>query len=178
MTNNNVIETKVPFLRKITPFDKDGEAGKIVFVWGDGITTELDMNEVSEQNKIRSQYHGLSQRLGDSVAGCSKDSAYGYARETMGEIINLLKTADWTKPAKGGSGKIETPIMIDDLIDVIAKLKKQPREKVETVVRTADRTTRDQWRNAPAVSAELATLIAKRAKESAKESGDFDFPLE
>lgn len=178
MTNNTVTEAKVPFLRKITPFDKDGKAGKILFVWGDGITTELDLNEVSEQNKIRSQYHGLSQRLGDSVAGCSKDSAYGYARDTMAEIIAVLKTPEWTKPAKGGSGKIETPLMIDDLIDVIAKLKKQPREKVETVVRAADRDTRDAWRKAPAVSAELATLLAKRAKESAKENGDFDFPLE
>lgn len=178
MTKETVETTKAHFLRKITPFDKDGQAGKIIFLWGDGITTELELNDVSEQNKIRAQFHGLSQRLGDSVAGCGKDSAYGYARETMAEIIALLKTADWTKPSKGGAGKIETPLMIDDLIDVITKLKKQPREKVEAVVRTADRDTRDAWRKAPAVSAELASILAKRAKETAKDSSDFDFPLE
>lgn len=175
----NTIETKTPFLKKITPFDKEGQPGKIIFAWGDGIKTELHIDDVSEQNKIRAQYHGLSQRLGDSVAGCSKDHAYGYARETLDGIMAILKTPDWTKPAAGGGGKIETSLSVDDLIAAIAKIKKQPVEKIDPVVRAATREQRDTWRKNSEVNAVLLDIAAKRAKETAKETpADFDFPLE
>ena len=175
----NAIEqtpVKVSFLRKITPFDKDGKAGKILFVWGDGITTELRIDDISEQNKIRAQYHGLSQRLGDAVAGCSKDSAYAYAREQQLEIIKVLATENWAKPSTAGMAKTESELAISDLVEAVAKIKGKKVESIDPVVRTATREQRDIWRKNPTVAAEIAAHIAKRAKEMAKESEEFDFP--
>lgn len=174
----NEIETKAPFLKKITPFDKNGQPGKIIFAWGDGIVTELRIDDISEQNKIRAMYHGLSQRLGDAVAGCSKDLAYEYARAQQMEIAGILKTENWTKPSTAGMPKAETEESILDLVESIAKIKKQPVEKIDPVVRNTTREQRDIWRKNATVGAEIATRIAKRAKESAKDSEDFDFPLE
>lgn len=174
--NKEMAEEKIPFLRKITPFDKTGIPGKIRYLWGDGIETQLNIESVSEQNKTRAMYHGISQRTGDAVAGCSKSGAYDYARELMQHVFDLLQSPDWSKPGTGGKG--ETPQSIEDLIAAIAKLKKQPPEKVANVVRNASREERDVWRKHPAVAAELEEIAYKRAKDAAKGAEGFDFPID
>jgi hypothetical protein len=171
----NENEIKVPFLKKITPYDKGGIPGELQLVLGNGKVFHIYLDEISEQNKTRAMWHGLSQRFGDSVAGCSKDNAFGHAFKTFEELFATMRTADWTKPGTGG--KIETLESINDLIESIAKIKKQPVEKIATVVNGATREQRDTWRKNAEVNAELQSIMAKRAKAALKDAPDFDFPI-
>ena len=173
MTNEN--EIKAPFLKKITPYDKGGIPGILRLVWGNGVETQIEYNRISDQNKVRSSWHGLSQKFGDCVAGCSKDHAYDHAIKTVEEQYTVMQSPDWTKPGTGG--KVESLESINDLIESIAKIKKQPVEKIATVVNGATREQRDTWRKNAEVNAELQTIIAKRAKAALKDAPDFDFPL-
>ena len=164
---------KKAFLKKITPYDTEGQPGKLLLVWGDGITTEVELEKISEPNRTRAVWHGLSQRFGDSVAGCSKDHAYDYARKQVDEIYNQLQTQDWNRGGKGG-GEGEQSIL--DLIDAIARLKKKPVEAISPVVRNADKDQRNVWRKHPAINTILLEIAQKRQKELAKNSDEFEFP--
>ena len=164
---------KKAFLKKITPYDAGGIPGKLLLVWGDGITTEIELEKISEPNQTHAMWHGLSQRFGDSVAGCSKDRAFEYARSQIDEIYNQLQTSEWNRGGKGG-GEGEQAIL--DLIDAIARLKKKPAETISPVVRGADKDQRNIWRKHPAISAILLEIAQKRQKEIAKNSEEFEFP--
>jgi hypothetical protein len=173
MANENTI--KAPFLKKITPYDKDGIPGVLRLVWGNGIETQIEYNRISEQNKVRSSWHGLSQKFGDCVAGCSKDNAYEHAIKTVEEQYTVMQSTDWTKPGTGG--KVESLESINDLIESIAKIKKASVEKIAVVVNGATREQRDMWRKHPDINAEIQSIIAKRAKAAVKDAPDFDFPI-
>ncbi len=171
----NEIGTKAPFLKKITPYDKGGLPGILRLVWGNGTETQIEYNRISEQNKVRSAWHGLSQKFGDCVAGCSKDNAYAHAIKMVEEQYAVMQSTDWTKPSTGG--KVESLESITDLIESIAKIKKQSADKIAVVVNGATREQRDTWRKNPEVNAEIQSIMAKRAKAAVKDSPDFDFPI-
>lgn len=174
-------ETKKPetvrFLRKLTPYDTDGQAGKILLAFGNGKTIEIEIERISEPNRTHAIYHGLSQRFGDAIAGCSKDSAYDYAEGIIHDLYAQLQTADWSKPAQGGKAKAEAPI--SDLVEAIAKIKKLDPDAIRATIEAASRETRDTWRQNARIAAELAAIVARRLKEAAKtdEAEDFDFPM-
>lgn len=168
------METKKPFLKKITPYDKDGQPGKLILVFGNDTTIEIEKDKISEPNQTRAFWHGLSQRLGDSVAGCSKDHAYDYAAKTINELYAVLQSNEWNKSHAGGKG--ETEQSISDLIEAIAKTKSKKFEQVESIVRNATREKRDEWRKHPAISLAIGEIVLKRAKLAAKESVELDFP--
>lgn len=166
---------KTFFLKKITPYDKDGKPGVLQLVWGDGKMTEIELNQISEQNKTRATWHGLSQRFGDAVAGCSKDNAFEYARKQITELYEVLQSPEWTKGHAGGKGETEQSIL--DLISAIATLKKKKPNVIEPTVRGVDKTKRDEWRKHPAIITLLGEIALERAREAAKESAEFDFPI-
>ena len=168
-------EIKPPFLKKITPYDKGGIPGELQLVLGNGTTFHVYIDQLSEQNKTRAMWHGLSQRFGDAVAGCSKDSAFGHARKTFEELYAIMGSTDWTKPGTGG--KFETLESINDLIESITKIKKATVEKIAPVVNGATREQRDVWRKHPDINAEIQSIIAKRAKAAVKDAPEFEFPI-
>lgn len=168
------METKKPFLRKITPYDKDGQPGKLLLVFGNDTTIEIEKDKISEPNQTRAFWHGLSQRLGDSVAGCSKDLAYDYAAKTINELYLILQSTEWNKRHEGGKGETEQSIL--DLIDAIAKMKKKDSSLIEPTVRNATREKRDEWRKHPEIVVALGEIALKRMKQAAKESESLDFP--
>lgn len=174
----NDAAAKVPFLKKITPYDKGGEAGKLKCVLGNGVVVEAVLDQISGENRVRAMWHGLSQKLGDSVSGLSKDKLFDLAEKDLRAIVAQLATADWDRKAVGGGKKVDGEIEINDLATVIAKLKKADFAAVLDVVQNAGQEQRDVWRKNAAIKAELADMIAKRAKAAAKESGgDFEFPI-
>lgn len=168
-------DKKTPFLRKITPYDKEGQAGQIRFVLSNGSELVVKIDEISEPNRTHAAYHGISQRIGDSAAGCSKDSAFDYALECMTAVYDQLKTPDWSRPAQTGK-KPETETELTDLIAVIAKLKKLPEESVSGIVRESPREKRDEWRKNRTIALELAAIALKRLKAAPESGSDFDFP--
>lgn len=165
---------KTAFLKKITPYDNGGIPGKLLLVWGDGITTEIELEKISEPNRTHATWHGLSQRFGDSVAGCSKDRAFEYARTQIDEIYNQLQSPEWNRGGKGGRGESEQSIL--DLIVAVARIKNKKESKVDPVIRGATKEDREKWRKHPAISAILLELAQKRAEAMAANSDNFDFP--
>lgn len=175
----NADDKKIPFLRKITPYDKDGKAGTMQLVLGNGTTIELALDQVSQPNQVRAMWHGLSQRLGDCVAGLSKDKLFDLAEKDLRAIIAVLATDDWDRKGTGAGKKVDSTEIMHDLATAIAKLKKAVFDGVFEVVRNAEQSQRDIWKKNPQIDAIMKDLAAKRAKESLKENGietDFDFP--
>lgn len=177
MTNETT--TKIPFLRKITPYDKDGKAGTLQLVLGNGSTIELPLDQVSQSNQVRAIWHGLSQRLGDSVAGLSKDKLFDLAEKDIRAIIAVLATDEWDRKVSAKGPRVDSADTMHDLATAIAKLKKAVFDGVFEVVRNAEQSQRDVWKKNPQIDAIMKDLAAKRAKEGLKEKGvetDFDFP--
>ena len=87
----------------------------------------------------------------------------------------VLSSPEWSKGHAGG--KVETEQSIEDLISAIATLKKKKPSVIEPTVRGADKAKRDEWRKHPSIVTLLGEIALKRAREAAKESTEFDFPI-
>jgi hypothetical protein len=149
------------FLAKVTPFDADGEAGVIRFVLGNGQEVVAVLKDMPEDIVQRLVVHGLSQKVGDSVAGLSKDRRFGDAYATMQDVVAMLVAGNWNAGREGGSS---------DLVEALAKLKKLPLEDVRVAVKRMDEETLKRVLANPAVKAEIAKIKAKRASDAAKVS--------
>lgn len=170
---------KVPFLRKITGYSNDAraEAGVIRFVLGDerGTTVTLDVTRLSDDIKERAMIHGLSQKIGDMVAGLSKDKLYTIAQTTLEDGVIQLYNGEWNAGREGNGGQA-----MQDLIDAIAKIQKADREKVAEVIANATPEKIAEWKKHKLVSAEMKDIAAKRAKAQLKAAGgadQLDFPM-
>lgn len=169
-TENN---TQAPFLKKLTPFDKGGKPGKLIFILGNGHEVELDYASVREENKVHATYHGLSQKIGDALAGLSKNREYGVAADVLAEKIDQMYNGDWIAARQGG----ESVNSVADLIYAIAKVKKLKEVDVAKVVEAASTEERKTWRKHPAIDALIQERKLQRAKERAKAENDLDFPM-
>lgn len=174
---NSTTETKIPFLRKITPYDKEGKPGQLQLILGNGTVIVCALDQISPANQTRAMWHGLSQKLGDAVSGLSKDKLYDLAEKDIRAVVAQLATEDWDRKAIGGK-RIDGHEVMHDLATVIAKLKKAVFDGVFEVVKNATQEQRDEWRKNPNVKAELADMLAKRAKAAAQgDGGELDFPM-
>ncbi len=163
-------EQKVPFLKKVTPYDKGGEAGVIKFILGNGSQVDVKLADVSEENKQRAMIHGISQRLGDACANLSKDKEYGKAYDELAALADQLATKDWTRERENGTGGQSK----EDLIAALVKLKKQPEDVIRAVVDAADDAKKKAWMSNKAIAAEILDIKAKRAKKEAKGNETID----
>lgn len=149
------------FLAKVTPFDADGKEGQVSFVLGNGQTVTAVLKDLPEDIVARLVVHGLSQKVGDSVAGLSKDRRFGDAYATMQDVVAMLVQGNWNAGREGGSS---------DLVEALAKLKKLDVESVRVAVKRMDEETLKRVLANPAVKAEIAKIKAKRAQDNAKAS--------
>lgn len=157
MSKDNLMDTK--FLRKITPFDADGEAGKVRFVLGNGQAVVIDVAQVPENIRERAMFHGFSQKIGDSVSGMAKDRKFGDAFAALQDNVAMLVNGQWNAGREGGSS---------DLVEALAKLKGLDLEDVRVAVKRMDEETLKRTLSHPAVKAEIARMRAERAKVAAK----------
>lgn len=179
---NNVVSSEATvnevdfFLKKVTPFDKGGEFGKMVFLLGNGLKLVCDITELPVEIKERLMYHGLSQKIGDSSSGFSKGKDFTGALNAMEEVAAHLRQGEWTKGAK------ERGINLSDMAEVIAKLKKF---KPEDVLKSLQEMTEDKVKEMakhPAIAAGLNDLRHARRQEALKEAAkgtklDFELKL-
>lgn len=159
-------EKKIPFLTKTI-----NEKGGILFQLGNGLEVEVTREDVSDENWTRAALHGISQRLGDACANLSKDKEYGKAFSALTELKGQLGQKEWSKAREGGSGNRQ---LKEDLIEALAKLKKQDLEIVRQVVEVASPETLKKWTGNKQVAAEIAEIKAKRLKKEAKGNQTID----
>lgn len=161
-------EKNIPFLKKITPYDKGGTPEAIKFVLGNGQEVVVYSREVSPENLEHAAIHGISQRLGDSCSAFSKDKDYASAFAALQGLKNQLATKDWNVAREGGAGRQAT----EDLIEALTKLKGQDEEVVRAAVEKASPETLKKWSGNTKVAAEIAVIKQKRATAAKKASND------
>lgn len=167
-------EGNVPFLKKITPYDKNGIPGALILQLGNGMKLSIHKNEVSPENTERCFWHGLSQKSGDAVSGFSKLKEYDKAEAAIREQFDLMRSTNWTISHAGGK-RAETETSINDLIRAIVELKNLPENAVQEKVLNATREERDSWRKAPIVAKKLLEYELER-RNAVVDSEEFDFP--
>lgn len=165
----NTANAEAKFLVKVTPFDEGGEPKVVRFVLGNGQEVAADLRKIPVDIQDRLMIHGLSQKVGDSTAGCSKDKAYGAAFESMTGVIEGLYAGKWNSGREGGG--------TSDLVIALARLKKLDVETVAQAVRQADEATVKAWMKNPKVDAEIKAIRLQRAKEAAKGSSVDDIEI-
>lgn len=167
---NDIVKT--PFLRKVTPFDKNGKADQISFKLGNDQTVVVKRKDISDENFIRAAWHGISQRLGDSCAGLSKDNSFGVAYNVLSDLKEQLGKPEWSSGRSDFGG-------ISDLITAIANIKKKPVETVQAAIDKATDEQKKAFMKNPAIKAEIADIRARRAKQAAEaDTTDIDIDLD
>lgn len=162
------------FLKKVTPFDKDGEPGKVLFKLGNGRKVVCDVSQLSDKMKERLMYHGISQKIGDASSGFTKLKNFQGAFDAMDEVLTGLYHDEWLKGAK------ERGVNLTDLAEVIAKLKKYKPEDVLTALEGMTTEELKAMAKKPQVAAGLTDLQAARRKAKLLEQAKnekFEFEL-
>ena len=157
------------FLSKILPFDINGKEGVVTCVLGNGLKVEVDTEVLPADIRKRLMYHGLSQKLGDSAAGFSKDRDFSGAFAAIQQTADNLIAGVWTSRASSG---------ISDLVAAIADIR---GVSVETAQAAVDKMTEDQVaaiRKHPAVKEAIARIQAERLKQAAKAAEGLDELME
>lgn len=150
------------FLKKVTPWDKDGVPGFMYFKLGNGQTLKVDVAKIPEDMKQRLMYHGLSQKVGDMSSGFSKGKDFLGAFEAMSGTVAHLEQNEWTKGAK------ERGVNLQDMADVIAKLKKfKPEDVLKSLQGMTEEAIKEMAKH-PAITAGLNDLRHARRQEALK----------
>ena len=147
-----------------------GEAGK-----SEPIGVRFDMEDgkpaidcmyaqLTEENKLYSRVHGISQKVGDSAANAKKQpNPKEWARSQIEATVQQLYTGPWSE-AGGGGGTSDLAQAIKnvspelDLADIIATLNEGDDD--------AQAATRKVYMDQPKVK--LALMKIKRAREDQK----------
>ena len=153
------------FLGKLTPEDQGGKARAVVFTLGNGQSMTAGLDGLSAEIVERLAVHGLSQKIGDSASGFSKDRDFLGAFGAMQAVWENLQAGVWAGRAGGGTS---------DLVAAIAKLKGVSLEEAQAAVDKADDEQVKELRKHPAIKEAIAKIQAQRAKEAAKAAGSLD----
>lgn len=133
------------------------------FVFGNGTTVSLDVNELSADQQFNLMMHGLMQKCGDSYASAKGDFALGVA--SVQKVCDQLLNDQWVASrASGGEGKPRS----SELALALANIKKLDIAAVTAAVDAATDEQRKAWRKHPAIAAEIARMRAEKAAARAK----------
>lgn len=166
-------EKNVPFLKKVTPYDKDGVANQISFILGNGQVVTVVRDQISAENAEHAMWHGVSQKLGDSCASFSKESKFGDAFAELTELATQLGQKEWNK-TRDGKGGVEAKQNYEDLIEALAKLKKMSPDEIRVAVDRAPVEKLKGWMANLTVKAEMAEIKSKRLKAAIKGNKTID----
>ena len=153
-------ENSTKFLSKSISVADDQKTGTVKFELGNGKHIQVKLSDMPAAIVTQLALHGLSQKIGDSAAGFSKDKDYAGALEAMTRVANNLVEGKFNGDREGNSR--------EDLIAAIAKIKKVD---VEVARRTIDKATKEQietLQKHPAIKAEIAKIKADRLAKAAE----------
>jgi hypothetical protein len=147
------------------------ETGTITFEVGEE-TRVFDPAQCSDQMRLQAEFHGFSQKIGDSYAGASKateDSEMTQEEYILAQIdtaIAQLYAGDWSIRTGAGAGP-----RITDLVRALCELyPDQAEADVAETVSNMDADQKKQTRAHPAVATILDRLRAERAAAKAAAS--------
>lgn len=164
---------KTTEVKAVRFLSKEVLSNGVVFKLGNGQTLQAALSDFNATIQKDLALHGLSQKVGDSAAGCAKDKAYGAALAAMTAVHDSLKAGKWGAEREGTGGQL-----MEDLIQAIATLKKMDAEAVGAAVRAADEATVKAWLKNAKIASAILELKAKRAKLAAREAEeDFEFTV-
>lgn len=163
------MEEKVKFL------EVKVNAGRILFVLGNGQKLSFDPGAANEEIRKQAQFHGFNQKIRDAAAGYSKEKDFAGAAAEMQAVIDGLYRGEWNR--KGGAG---TSVMLEDLAKAIARFKNADFAKALAAVEKATPEQRAEWLKNKTVKAYADQARADRLVEAAKGAegaGDLEIEL-
>lgn len=145
-------------------------------------TIEFPKAELGSEVLECAMGHGLSQKLGDELAGIeakrTKAAENGEAFETAAEFASYLltnmwdnlKSGVWVEEGEGGGAAGNVTLLFEAILAAFEKAGKPISEDKHPTLRKhlEDKTYRDDARSNPHVKAELSRIVAERAAERAK----------
>jgi len=128
----------------------------------DGVELRVDLNELSQEIVLRLAKHGLSQKIGDSYAGCGEGEASGKATA----VADDLKANNWsTRVAAAGPKSTQ-------LAEALASVTGKPLEEAAALIETMEDEQKKSLRAHKGIKAELAAIKARKTAEAAKKAAE------
>jgi len=159
----NEAEVEKPFfLKKVV--HKDG----IDFRLGNGAKVVFEVAKVAPEILQQAALHGFSQKIGDSIAGLSKELRFKEAEAVMAEVVASLYAGTWNAKRESEPS---------DLCEALAILKKLNVEDVREAVSKASKEQVKAWAANPAVKAQVLKIKEARATKAAKGASLDDIDL-
>lgn len=155
--------TKIPFLRKIRPEQMGGIENTVIFRLQSGLEVQCDASKLPENAKNWLLLHGISQKVGDAVAGI-KDEKTAFAR--MQSVVDNLEAGNLTAQAGSGHNDLVLALMsiynkpASELDEFAAKIALMDEEKIKEISKHQK------------VKAKILEIRAERAKKSLGEDLD------
>ena len=137
----------------------DLEKGTLTFSFSDKTSQVIDLNKMPDGMKKQAQFHGFSQKIGDTAASVDNLAEY---KEAITEEVTKLMAGLWKSPSKGVGGLLGQAI-----INVHEKAEK-PYDiaKIKAAVSTAE--GRKAIKANPVYLAEFQRLDAEAKIRKAK----------
>lgn len=142
----------------------------VQFKWADGESTNVMFDDIGKGCRIAGLAHGISQKLGDSYAGCKTPED---AREGDGNfltVLELLQADNWVTQRKGAGPR--PTMLLDAVVAALVangeEVDAERRARITEKLVNAD--DRKATLNNPAVNAQYERIKAERAVKRAKEA--------
>lgn len=158
-------ENSTKFLSKSISVADDQKTGTVKFELGNGKHIQVKLSDMPAAIVTQLALHGLSQKIGDSAAGFSKDKDYAGAMEAMTRVVHNLVEGKFNGDREGNSR--------EDLILAVSRIQKIDVEAVRKTLAKATPEKITELQKHPAIKKELAQIKAERLA-AAVEDKPFD----
>lgn len=147
---------------------KNIESDSVVFELGNGKRLVCEVKKLSKAMLEQLVKHGISQKVGDAAANCSKGEEYSRAMEQMSAVWENLLQDKWRESGASGNSV---------LIEALAEHTGKPADAVREAVNAADEEKLKTWRSNAKVKAIMARIAAERAAEKAENADEDEIEL-
>lgn len=148
--------------KKIASKYVEGMAVRIEFDNGKNVV--LDIGDLTEEVRHLAIMHGISQKLGDSYAGCGGDVEMAWAQCTA--IRDQLLDGNWNAPGRDGRGRQGKQDLIRVLYGIALQEGHNVTESgVEKMIEALDKKQLAGLKKDPQVAKGLAEIELTRARE-------------
>lgn len=152
---------------------KEVGGSSVKFVLANGLGLTVELGNLGSEIVQRLALHGLSQKIGDSAAGFSKEKRYGDALAAMQDVADMLGEGKWAAGSGGGTS---------DLVEALSRLKGVEKETVRALVKRASEEKVKEWLGNKAVKAAILEIKLERIRRDEgrdeDEGEDLDLDLE
>lgn len=147
---------------------KNIENNAVSFELGNGRKLVCMLAQLKDDMVTQLALHGLSQKVGDAAANCSKGEEYSRAMAQMSAVWENLLQNKWRESGASGNSI---------LIEALAEHTGKPADAVREAVNAADEEKLKTWRSNAKVKAIMARIAAERAAEKAENANEDEIEL-